>query len=375
MSSEPKDNISLFESDASSDGGYETPSDTVLADDERPPSPLKQCCAAIPSSAVVVVVVDSEIQERIVKQVEWYFSDENLVKDSFLMKHIHRNKQGFVSLKLVASFRRVKSLTKDWTAVQASLKHSSFLELSQDGSKVRRKTPLPIIDSSHASRTVIVKNHPDAEPNCHDIEGTFSEYGEVSSVRILHPGKALPVDVKACRTNHPTLGKKLCILIEFNSVEGAEKACSTFKSQQSWRDQLTVALLSKMDHQSQENRKRQDHSPSASSHKVSTHQKTKEHSPTSRHSKERKHKRTMNSLGLPRKHLTPNRTDRECLSDSGCSVGIGHSPKTSPNLRRKFFCDQSLPSWRSQDKHTKFRECHLIRQPLGPDGTPGFIRN
>ena len=56
-------------------------------------------------------------------QVEFYFSDANITKDKFLLKHVRRNKEGFVSLKLVASFKRVKHLTKDWR--QASRSHLS----------------------------------------------------------------------------------------------------------------------------------------------------------------------------------------------------------------------------------------------------------
>ena len=51
--------------------------------------------------------------------MEFYFSDANITRDKFLLKHVRRNKEGFVSLKLVASFKRVKHLTKDWR--QASL--------------------------------------------------------------------------------------------------------------------------------------------------------------------------------------------------------------------------------------------------------------
>ena len=54
-------------------------------------------------------------------QVEFYFSDANITRDKFLLKHVRRNKEGFVSLKLVASFKRVKHLTTDWR--QASRSH------------------------------------------------------------------------------------------------------------------------------------------------------------------------------------------------------------------------------------------------------------
>ena len=38
-----------------------------------------------------------ELAEKISDQVEFYFSDENIVKDAFLLKHVKRNKEGYVN--------------------------------------------------------------------------------------------------------------------------------------------------------------------------------------------------------------------------------------------------------------------------------------
>merc|ERR1712203_728708 len=53
---------------------------------------------------------DDDLCEKITQQVEFYFSDANITKDKFLLKHVKRNKEGFVSLKLISSFKRVKHL-------------------------------------------------------------------------------------------------------------------------------------------------------------------------------------------------------------------------------------------------------------------------
>ena len=57
---------------------------------------------------------------KIVIQVEFYFSDANICKDKFLLKHVKRNKEGYVSLKLISSFKRIKHLTKDWRQVRVN---------------------------------------------------------------------------------------------------------------------------------------------------------------------------------------------------------------------------------------------------------------
>lgn len=69
--------------------------------------------------------------EEIVEQVEFYFSNVNITKDKFLLKHVKRNKEGYVSLKLISSFKRVKHLCKDWRQVR----RLSFLSIGERGGK------------------------------------------------------------------------------------------------------------------------------------------------------------------------------------------------------------------------------------------------
>ena len=317
------------------------------------------------------VVVPPELHQRIIDQVEWYFSDENLLKDSFLMKHIHRNKQGLVSLKLVASFRKVKSITKDWRAVQSSLLHSSKLELNDDHNKVRRIAALPEVDYSHILRTVIIQNYPVPQPLQKDIEREFSKYGEVSLVRILHPDMPVPVDVKPSRRRYPVLGKSLCILVEFESQGEAKQACRKFNHQQSWRDQLAVSLLSQKEEgdetgKTRDGKEGQMHFLSPGTRKTQFPVKT---------ANKRKGK---GSPAPNRKFLSPeNSREKEYLSDSGCSVRRARSPRLSPEPIRKYPSDQTLSQSRRNPPNHDYRghDSRLIRHPWGPDGTRGFVRS
>ena len=38
-----------------------------------------------------------DVRIQMVALLDHYFSDENLIKDKFLLKHVRRNKQGYVS--------------------------------------------------------------------------------------------------------------------------------------------------------------------------------------------------------------------------------------------------------------------------------------
>ena len=63
-------------------------------------------------------------------------------------------------VRLIASFKRMKALSKDQNFVVAALQTSTELELS--GHRVRRKSPLPMLnDTEVLLRTVIAENLPD----------------------------------------------------------------------------------------------------------------------------------------------------------------------------------------------------------------------
>lgn len=55
---------------------------------------------------------DPELIQKLVAQIEYYLSDENLEHDAFLLKHVRRNKLGFVSVKLLTSFKKVTTAAK-----------------------------------------------------------------------------------------------------------------------------------------------------------------------------------------------------------------------------------------------------------------------
>ena len=50
--------------------------------------------------------------DKIVKQVEFYFSDANLPTDAFLMKKVRADPNGFVPIGVVCGFNRMKTLLK-----------------------------------------------------------------------------------------------------------------------------------------------------------------------------------------------------------------------------------------------------------------------
>jgi len=168
---------------------------------------------------------DEDLCEKITQQVEFYFSDANITKDKFLLKHVKRNKEGFVSLKLISSFKRVKHLTKDWRQVAFAIKKcSKRLEVNDVETKVRRLEELPPYDETTPSRTVVVLNLPMDRPTIEAVAEIFAACGEIVLVRILRPGNPIPADIKLYVAKHPEMTTKVCALVEYERTEFAQKA-------------------------------------------------------------------------------------------------------------------------------------------------------
>uniref|UniRef100_H3A0D9 Uncharacterized protein n=1 Tax=Latimeria chalumnae TaxID=7897 RepID=H3A0D9_LATCH len=175
---------------------------------------------------------DPDLVQKMVLQVEYYLSDENLAKDAFLLKHVKRNKMGYVSIKLLTSFKKMKHMTKDWRTTAFALRHSELLEVNEEGKKVRRKVPVPeSLLAQPSSRLLLVWNLQEsstersARKNGIELAlKTFSAYGTIGTIRILRPGKELPTEIKKYTYKYPELGSKECVLVEYEDLESAGRA-------------------------------------------------------------------------------------------------------------------------------------------------------
>lgn len=172
-----------------------------------------------------IEIPDDDFCEKIVEQVEFYFSDDSLLKDAFLLKHVRRNKEGFVSLKLVSSFKRVRALVKDWRVVGVAIKRKSKkIELNDIETKIRRIDALPLYDETTPSRTVVATNLPFDKLTIEKVSDIFSKCGEIALVRILRPNCPIPADVRQFVNKHPELQQNECALVEFTESSSARHA-------------------------------------------------------------------------------------------------------------------------------------------------------
>ncbi|CCD65881.2 La-related protein 1 [Caenorhabditis elegans] len=80
-------------------------------------------------------VTDDTLKEYVRKQIEYYFSEENLQKDFFLRRKM--GPEGYLPVALIASFPRVRSLTEDYSLILEALKDSTKVDMSPDGLQIR----------------------------------------------------------------------------------------------------------------------------------------------------------------------------------------------------------------------------------------------
>ncbi|KAK6268491.1 hypothetical protein QUC31_012651 [Theobroma cacao] len=176
--------------------------------------------------------------------VEYYFSDVNLPTDKYMMSLIKKNKDGFVPISVIASFRKMKKLTRNYPSIITALKESSLLVVSSDEKKVKRKNPLPFIEVRDPKLfTVLVENLPE-DHSVENIRRIFGEVGHIKNISIYDP-HAVEESKKKGRADI-LISSKIHALVEYETVEAAEKAVATLNDEQDWRNGMRVKLLKRV---------------------------------------------------------------------------------------------------------------------------------
>lgn len=187
-----------------------------------------------------------EATQKILNQVEYYFSDINLATTDHLMRFINKDPEGYVPISVVVSFKKIKALVNSNAQLANILRNSSKLVVSEDGKKVKRQHPLTESDMEELqSRIIVAENLP--EDHCHqNLMKVFSVVGSVKTIRTCQPQSSNggPSSAsRAAKADGMLFSNKLHAFVEYESIELAEKAVMELNKEGSWRNGLRVRLL------------------------------------------------------------------------------------------------------------------------------------
>jgi len=174
--------------------------------------------------------LQSSDAQKLKKQLEFYFSNSNYPRDKFL-RGVAAENDGFVPIKVLTTFNRVKNLSQDLGFITAVLSSSDELEV-HDG-KVKRKTAVPEKDTS-IDRSIYIKGLPLNNPGVtiESVSEFFSKFGEVLAIRLRR---------------HKNKDFKGSAYIEFKNEEDAKKV--TLLTDLRWSDEsVPFIILSKENH-------------------------------------------------------------------------------------------------------------------------------
>ncbi|KAI9923781.1 hypothetical protein ASPWEDRAFT_27897 [Aspergillus wentii DTO 134E9] len=178
------------------------------------------------------------------KQVEFYFSDSNLPMDKFLLSKVGGSANNAVPLELLHSFKRMRRF-QPFSAIVEALKSAETVELVDNDTAVRRKTPLPesvsdahdpnvvkVFEDQAMSRSIYAKGFGTEEPSTqYDIESFFNQYGPTNAIRLRRtPDKIF----------------KGSVFVEFESEE-KQKAFLALDPKPQWKGQ-DLAIKSKKEY-------------------------------------------------------------------------------------------------------------------------------
>ncbi|XP_037644662.1 la-related protein 6b [Sebastes umbrosus] len=343
---------------------------------------------------------------KIKDQLEDLLSDSHLAKDGFLLKHVQRNKQGYVSLKLLTCSKKIKVLTTKWYMTVAAAMCSELLEVNDECTKVRRIEPLPKwLLSSPTCKFLLAWNIAVEETTREDgglehpflleerILKKFSSHGSVTSVWILHPGKELPKELQCYAKRHKELGQHLCAVVKFDHLGEVRKAYNSLKAEEerSNGEGMRVVPLGfhSMRHVTTnegDNKDQPEDTPSQEN-PVETSEDSVQEEPSApvKVSDEtpdisQPQKSLDNSMQRAFQQISVSCSSqpfsgwnqRYSIERSQCSgTGDTETSQCPWVLRRKFAASALNPKV-AQHVNAPFLMQRVLRQPFGPDGTKGF---
>lgn len=174
-------------------------------------------------------VPSTDLIQKIIQQVEYYFSNEYLTRDAYFLRQIRRKREGYLSMKLITNFKKVRKLVKDPRITSYCLRQSTTLQVNEDGTKVRRIAAIPEdLRRFAVSRSLLVTKIPSALSSIEALMTIFYQFGDISSVRILRPSKDIPHDLRDILGKMADNMTGISAVVEFETAGAASSAYTRF---------------------------------------------------------------------------------------------------------------------------------------------------
>lgn len=95
----------------------------------------------------------NDLEQKIIRQIEYYFGDINLPRDKFMQEKLKED-EGWINLDVLLTFKRLASLSKDANEITGAIKKSEnqLIEVSADGKKLRRSPDVPLPELNEERR-------------------------------------------------------------------------------------------------------------------------------------------------------------------------------------------------------------------------------
>ncbi|KAK6728310.1 hypothetical protein RB195_005756 [Necator americanus] len=168
------------------------------------------------SENVAPSAAGESVNEKVVRQLEYYFGNINLPRDKFLQDSMKQD-EGWVPINTLLTFNRLAAITTDADLISNAVKasNSDIISVSEDGMKIRRNIGNPLPENSleywqkikHC--TVYMKGF-EQNTSLDDIMTFAKKYGQVENVLM--------------RRTKPDRIFKGSVFITYKTREEAEKA-------------------------------------------------------------------------------------------------------------------------------------------------------
>jgi lupus La protein len=184
---------------------------------------------------------ESSDPDKIREQVEFYFSDSNIISDDYLFEQTGGSENKSVPIKTLHNFKRMRHF-QPFSAVVDALKESKVLEVV-NGDEVKRKTAIVLqpgmsrqenikwFEDEASKRTLYAKGFGDETDTTQlDIEEFYRPYGPVNAVRL--------------RRTYPEKVFKGSVWVEFENEELLQQFLA-LDPLPKWQDETELKTLTK----------------------------------------------------------------------------------------------------------------------------------